>query len=345
MLVSSTEWFHPNPLKARARVIVTRLCFLKMYLYLIAGVVGFVLLMLLAPRIRRFAAGGVCTSTARLDGKTVIITGANTGIGKETARDLVRRGARVIMACRDVLKGENAAQEIIAETGNQQVIVRKLDLADSNSVKQFAEKILKEEQQLHILINNAGVMMCPYSKTEDGFEMQFGVNHLGHFLLTFLLLDLIKSSAPARIVNVSSLAHFFGQINFSDLQSEKRYHSGPAYCQSKLANVLFTRELARRLEGSNVTVNALHPGSVRSELTRHSVVISLAWKLFSYFLKTPTEGAQTSIYCAVAEELQSVSGKYFSDCGPASIASQARNDDTAKRLWHISCQLLGIQWE
>ncbi|XP_043930002.1 retinol dehydrogenase 12-like isoform X2 [Protopterus annectens] len=226
-----------------------------MFLYLAAGVC--VLLILLVPRIRKFAAGGVCVSTARLDGKTVIITGANTGIGKETARDLAKRGARIIIACRDVIKGEIAAQEVIAETGNKQVIVRKLDLADSSSVKQFAEKILKEEQHLHILINNAGVMMCPYSKTVDGFEMQFGVNHLGHFLLTFLLLDLIKRSAPARIVNVSSLAHLFGRINFSDLQSEKNYDSGRAYCQSKLANVLFTRELARRLE-ETVIQHLLH---------------------------------------------------------------------------------------
>ncbi|RXM33641.1 Arginase, non-hepatic 2 [Acipenser ruthenus] len=220
-------------------------------------------------------------------------------------------GARVIIACRDLSKGEAAASQIRAETGSERVLVRRLDLADTRSIKQFAEDFLKEENRLHILINNAGVMMCPYSHTVDGFEMQFGVNHLGHFLLTHLLLDLLKQSAPARIINVSSLAHNFGRIKFDDLQSERSYEGGLAYCQSKLANVLFTRELAKRLAGTRVTVNSLHPGSVKSELARHSSLIALSWRIFSFFIKTPWEGAQTNIYCAVAEELENVSGKHF----------------------------------
>ncbi|MEE6492064.1 hypothetical protein FKM82_016464 [Ascaphus truei] len=294
---------------------------------------------------RKFVAGGVCKSNAKLHGKVVIITGANTGIGKETARDLARRGARVIIACRDVLKGEGAACEIRASTGNEQVIVRKLDLANTKSIREFAENIQKDEKKIHILINNAGVMICPYSKTEDGFEMQIGTNHFGHFLLTYLLLDLLKQSAPSRIVNVSSLAHLFGKINFDDLHSEKSYSSSLAYCQSKLANVLFTRELARRLQGAGVTVNSLHPGSIHSELTRHSVILRNLWKVFSFFLKTPVEGAQTSIHCAVAEELESVSGKYFSDCSPAYVSSNGRNDETARKLWDTSCKILGIEWD
>ncbi|XP_069494830.1 retinol dehydrogenase 12-like [Ambystoma mexicanum] len=297
-----------------------------------------------APYIRKFVGGGVCKSTAKLHGKVVVITGANTGIGKETASDLARRGARVVIACRDVAKGEAAASKIRAETGNEQVVVRKLDLADTKSVGEFAERMRKEEERIHILINNAGVMMCPYSKTVDGFEMQLGVNHLGHFLLTYLLLDVLKKSAPARIVNVSSLAHHFGRIKFEDLQCEKSYQSALAYCRSKLANILFTRELAKRLKGTQVTVNALHPGSVRSELVRHSFLLSKAWTLCSFFIKTPKEGAQTNIYCAVAEELESVSGKYFSDCSPAYVSSQGRNDETARKLWDVSCRLLGIQW-
>ncbi|KAJ1103705.1 hypothetical protein NDU88_001126 [Pleurodeles waltl] len=303
------------------------------------------LLYLAAPYIRKFVAGGVCNSKAKLHGKVVIITGANTGIGKETARDLAHRGARVIIACRDVSKGEAAASEIRAETGNEQVVVCKLDLADTKSIREFAENILKEEQHIHLLINNAGVMMAPYSKTVDGFEMQLGVNHFGHFLLTYLLLDTLKKSAPARIVNVSSLAHHLGKIRFEDIHCEKSYDSGLAYCRSKLANVLFTRELAKRLQGTQVTVNALHPGSVHSELVRHSFWLSKVWNVFSFFLKTPKEGAQTTIYCAVAEELESVSGKYFSDCSPAYVASQGRNDETAKKLWEVSCRLLGIQWD
>ncbi|NXD80700.1 RDH12 dehydrogenase, partial [Halcyon senegalensis] len=298
---------------------------------------------------RRYVAGGQCKSTAKLEGKVVIITGANTGIGKETARELARRG-KVIIACRDIAKAEAAASEIRAETGNQQVIVKKLDLANTKSIREFAEKILAEEKELHILINNAGVMLCPYSKTADGFEMHLGVNHLGHFLLTFLLLERLKQSAPARIVNVSSLAHHGGRIRFHDLHGEKSYNRGLAYCHSKLANVLFTRELARRLQGKSprrpeFTANALHPGSVHSELVRHSFVMSWLWKMFSFFLKTPREGAQTTIYCAVAEELDSVTGQYFSDCQPAYVSPRGRDDETAKKLWNVSCELLHIQWD
>ncbi|XP_078262476.1 retinol dehydrogenase 12 isoform X1 [Rhinoraja longicauda] len=303
------------------------------------------LLAAFAPYIRKCAAGGVCTSDAKLNGKTVVITGANTGIGKETAKDLAQRGARVIMACRDLTKGEAAAQEIREDTGNKHVIVRELDLANTKSIYQFAENLTKEEKAINILINNAGVMMCPFMKTSDGFEMQFGVNHLGHFLLTFLLLNLIKRSAPARIVNISSLAHNFGRINFNDLQSEKSYDGSFAYCQSKLANILFTRELAKRLKDTKVTVNSVHPGCVKSELTRHSWVMALAWKILTFLIKTPKQGAQSSIYCAVAEELEEISSKHFSDCQPAFVAPQGKNDETAKKLWDVSCKLLEIQWD
>ncbi|XP_020655480.3 retinol dehydrogenase 12 isoform X2 [Pogona vitticeps] len=300
---------------------------------------------LAAPYIRKYIAGGVCKSTAKLNGKVVVITGANTGIGKETARDLARRGARVILACRDMVKAETAVSEIRDTTGNQDVFAKKLDLADTKSIKEFAENFLKEEKELHILINNAGVMLCPYSKTVDGFEMHLGVNHLGHFLLTFLLIERLKQSAPARIVNVSSMAHHGGKIRFHDLQGEKSYNRGLAYCHSKLANILFTRELAKRLQGSGVTVNALHPGTVSSELARHSSVLYFLSKILPFFLKTPVEGAQTSVYCAVAEELDTVSGKYFSDCKPAYISPQGHNDETARQLWNVSCELLGIHWD
>ncbi|XP_019728127.1 retinol dehydrogenase 12 isoform X1 [Hippocampus comes] len=303
------------------------------------------LVVLFAPYIRRYAAGGVCVSSARLDGKTVLITGANTGIGKETALDLAARGARVVMACRDVDKGEGAAASIRAAYPEAQVEVRELDLADTCSIRSFAQQFLRDFTQLHILINNAGVMMCPYTKTNDGFEMHIGVNHLGHFLLTSLLVGLLERSAPARIVVVSSLAHNFGWIRFHDLHSQGSYNSGLAYCQSKLANVLFARELARRLKGSNVTVNSVHPGTVNSDLTRHSTLMMIIFSVLSVFLKTPREGAQTSIYCAVAEELHSISGKHFSDCSPAFVAPQGRSEETARRLWDASCELLGIQWD
>lgn len=281
----------------------------------------------------------------QLPGKVVVITGANTGIGKETARELARRGARVYIACRDVLKGESAASEIRADTKNSQVLVRKLDLSDTKSIRAFAEGFLTEEKQLHILINNAGVMLCPYSKTADGFETHLGVNHLGHFLLTHLLLEQLKASAPARVVNLSSVVHHAGKIRFHDLQGEKHYNRGFAYCHSKLANVLFTRELAKRLQGTGVTTYAVHPGIVQSELVRHSFLLCLLWRLFSPFLKTAREGAQTSLHCALAEGLEPLSGKYFSDCKRAWVSPRARNNKTAERLWNVSCELLGIQWE
>uniref|UniRef100_A0A8C4WZ16 NADP-retinol dehydrogenase n=1 Tax=Eptatretus burgeri TaxID=7764 RepID=A0A8C4WZ16_EPTBU len=303
----------------------------------------------LYPRVscssRRYFAGGVCTSLARLDGKTVIVTGANTGIGKETARDLAKRGARVILACRNLDKAEAAAAEIYAGSSNKNVVVRKLDLASTASIHEFATRINKEESALHILINNAGVMLTPYWKTENGFEMQFGVNYLGHFLLTYLLLDLLKRSAPARIINVSSGAHNLAKINFDDLQSEKSYSRGRAYCQSKLANLLFTRELARRLQGTNVTVNAVHPGVVNTELGRHLRLLLLPGILFYPFLKTATQGAQTSIHCGVAEELKDVSGMYFSDCAPTAVGNSANDQQAASRLWDISCHLLGVHWD
>ena len=218
----------------------------------------------------RYFAGGVCRSNASLAGKTVIITGANTGIGKETAIDMAKRQARVIMACRSVERGEKAAKEVRKASGSIKVEFRQLDLASLASVRRFCEHVLKEESHIDILINNAGIMSCPYWKTEDGFEMQFGVNHLGHFLLTNLLLDRLKKAPAARIVNVSSLAYKrTNGINFDDINSEQSYIPRAAYSQSKLANILFTRSLAKRLEGTRVTANSLHPGVICTELGRH----------------------------------------------------------------------------
>ncbi|CAG2194333.1 RDH12 [Mytilus edulis] len=261
-------------------------------------------------------------TTTRLDGKTVLITGANTGIGKETAMDLAKRGARVILACRDLDKAKTAADDIKNRTGNANIVIKQLDLASLKSIKLFAGDINANENRLDILINNAGIMRCPYWKTENGFEMQFGVNHLGHFLLTNLLLDLIKKSAPSRILTVSSLAHERGTINFDDIYSEKSYDPGTSYSQSKLANVLFSRELAKRLEGTGVTTYSLHPGQ--------------------YIVKTPEEGAQTTIYCAVDEKLTSESGKYYSDCAEKTPSKEALDDEISNKLWTLSEQMVGL---
>ncbi|XP_039881624.1 retinol dehydrogenase 13-like isoform X4 [Simochromis diagramma] len=258
--------------------------------------------------LKKWMAGGVCHSKARLDGKTVLITGANTGIGKETAVDMARRGARVILACRDMERANKAAEEVKKRSGNDSVIVRKLDLASLQSIRQLAKDILASEERLDVLINNAGIMSCPKWKTEDGFEMQFGVNHLGHFLLTNCLLDLLKKSAPSRIVNVSSLAHE---------------------------------------RGTGVTAYSLHPGVIRTELGRHFWPTVPLWKRvlyvpFVFFIKNPTEGAQTTIYCAVEESLQNESGLYYSDCAPKTAAPQGLDDEAAKKLWELSASVVGL---
>lgn len=295
--------------------------------------------------LRRWMAGGVCRSKARLDGKTVLITGANTGIGKETAVDLARRGAKVILACRDMGRASKAAEEIKKRSGNDNIVVRRLNLDSLKSVRALAKEIQETEDRLDILINNAGIMMCPKWQTEDGFEMQFGVNHLGHFLLTNLLLDMLKKSTPSRVVNVSSLAHETGKIHFDDINMDKNYDSYTSYLQSKLANVLFNRELAVRLKGTGVTTYALHPGVIRTELGRH--LFSSLWKRilffpFVFFIKTPREGAQTTIYCAVDESLKDSSGLYYSDCAPKLAAPQGRDDAAARKLWDLSASMVGL---
>ncbi|XP_038829046.1 retinol dehydrogenase 12-like [Salvelinus namaycush] len=289
---------------------------------------------------------GTWSSAARLDDKTVLITGANTGIGKETALDLAKRGARIIMACRDMEKAEGALKEVIQGSGSQNVVIKKLDLSNTKSIREFAETINKEETKLNILINNAGVMVCPYGKTADGFEMQIGVNHMGHFLLTHLLIDLIKRSTPARIINVSSLAHFWGTINLDDINSEKGYDKKKAYSQSKLANVLFTRSLAKRLQGTAVTAYSLHPGVVQTDLWRHLNAPQAAiMKMISPFTKTSVQGAQTTIYCAVAPELETESGGCYRDCAPANCSRSASDDVTAQKLWELSCRMLSVSWD
>lgn len=297
--------------------------------------------------VKKWMAGGVCRSKVQLDGKTVLITGGNTGIGKETAVDLARRGARVILACRDMDRANRAAEDIRKQSGNDNVIVKKLDLASLQSVRQLAKDVLATEERLDILINNAGIMSCPKWQTEDGFEMQFGVNHLGHFLLTNCLLDLLKKSSPSRIVNVSSLAHERGQIYFDDINQEKDYRPWKSYGQSKLANVLFTRELAKKLQGTGVTTYSLHPGVIRTELGRHFWPTIPLWKRVVYtplmfLIKSPTEGAQTTIYCAVEESLQNESGLYYSDCALKTAAPQGLDDEAAKKLWDVSASMVGL---
>ena len=282
----------------------------------------------------------ICTTNTKLDGKIVIITGANTGIGKETAIDLAKRGATVVMACRDSRRGEKALEDVKNLSGSPNVFLRILDLASLSSIQRFASKFLEEFDALHILINNAGVMMCPQWKTEDGFEMQFGVNHLGHFALTNLLLKhMVKTKG--RVINVSSMIHVYGVINFDDVNLEKSYGKVKAYCQSKLANVLFTKELQKKLADSGITTYSLHPGAVQSDLQRHVFYFQYLPRFLG--VKNVREGAQTTIYCATKEGLEEHAGKYFKECHVATSSNKAVFDDAqAKKLWELSEKMTGI---
>ncbi|XP_053098276.1 retinol dehydrogenase 14b [Pangasianodon hypophthalmus] len=282
-------------------------------------------------------------------GKTVIVTGASSGIGKATAAELFRLRARVIMACRDRARAEQAAAEIRACAGtcDGQLVIKHVDLTSLRSVRAFCREIIQEEPKLDVLINNAGVFRCPYSKTEDGFEMQLGVNHLAHFLLTHLLTELMVRSAPSRILVISSKLYKRGSIRFDDINSERSYDPAFCYSQSKLANLLFTRELARRLEGRGVTVNSLSPGMVRTNLGRH-VRVPLLLKpllfLVSWlFFKSPAEGAETPLYLACSPDVANVTGKFFSNCQEEELLPKATVDDTAKRLWDLSETMVGMK--
>ncbi len=282
--------------------------------------------------------------TSHMQGKTVLITGGNSGIGFETALALAAAGATVAFTSRDPHRGEHAADEIRRRTSVQPHLMP-LDLASFASIRAFAADFLERFDSLHVLINNAGLILSERTETEDGFETTFGVNHLGHFLLTHLLLDRIKASAPARIINVASHAHRFARsgLDFDDLQLTSRYGGMKAYARSKLANLYFTREHSRRLQGSGVTVNALHPGSLATGFGRDGDVKGPFGWLFSLarpFLRSPQKGAETSIYLASAPEVEGVTGNYYADSKEAEPTSIARDDEAARRLWEASEALL-----
>ncbi|KAM3854864.1 dehydrogenase/reductase SDR family member 13-like isoform 2-T2 [Vipera latastei] len=270
--------------------------------------------------------------------------GGNTGIGKATAVDLARRGARVILACRNKARGELAVYDIRRESGNSEVILMILDLANLNSVRAFAQTFLKSEPRLDILINNAGVFEA--GQTADGFDQAFQVNHLAHFLLTHLLLDRLKRCTPSRVVIVSSSMHYFGKIDFGTVHKpgEGKWQALQSYCNSKLANLLHARELANRLEGTNVTGYVVHPGAVRTELGRSFPrwIFWSSWFMSFMFSRDSNTGAQTSIYCATEEGIERLSGRYFVDCQVSEPWPSACDDQLAKKLWEFSERLLGL---
>jgi NAD(P)-dependent dehydrogenase (short-subunit alcohol dehydrogenase family) len=280
-----------------------------------------------------------------MDGKVVLVTGGNTGIGKETAAALAGMGATVAFTSRDASKGAATASELSQRTGAE-VVCLALDLASFASIRRFASDFLARYDRLDVLVNNAGLINGRRTETEDGFETTFGVNHLGHFLLTQLLLDRIKSSAPARIVNVSSDAHRSVRqgLDFDDLQATRGYSFMRAYGGSKLANIYFTRELARRLDGAGVTANAVHPGGVATGFGMDGDLPGLLGFGYSFFvrpfLRTPAKGAETSVYLASSPDVAGVTGKYFADCRESQPIPVALDDDAARRLWQVSEQLV-----
>ncbi|XP_077300311.1 retinol dehydrogenase 14-like isoform X1 [Arctopsyche grandis] len=288
---------------------------------------------------------GKCKSTAKMEGKTVIITGANGGIGKETAKDLAKRGARVIMACRNTDSANKVKDEIVEATKNTNVVVKKLDLGSLKSIREFAEDINKTEKNLHVLIHNAGFAET-FKKTitEDEIETTMATNHYGPFLLTHLLIDLMKKSAPARVVVVASELY---RLAFLNLENPNPTTTLPGYLYyvSKYANICFTKELAKRLEGSNVTANCLHPGMVDTGIWRNvPFPLNLPMKLIiKGFFKTPEQGCQTTVHVAVSEELENVSGKYFMDCKEKDVHSGASDMAKAKKLWEISEEMVKLR--
>jgi NAD(P)-dependent dehydrogenase (short-subunit alcohol dehydrogenase family) len=277
-----------------------------------------------------------------MEGKTCVVTGATSGIGEETALGLAKLGARVVVIGRDPQRAKHSVERIRRESGSDRVDSLLGDLASLDSIRHLADDVLEACPHIDVLVNNAGIVTLRRETTVDGFEAMFGVNHLGPFLLTNLLLERIEHSAPARIVNVASEAHRFGSIDLGDLQSEKSFGSMKTYGRSKAANILFTVELAKRLAGTGVTANCVHPGGVATRLGANSGWLGkVAMKLVSPFLLSPARGAETSLYVATSPEVDGVTGRYFAKSRERTPAAAARDPETAKRLWAISAELTG----
>jgi NAD(P)-dependent dehydrogenase (short-subunit alcohol dehydrogenase family) len=285
------------------------------------------------------------TRTPDLSGQVIVVTGGNSGIGKEAAVELASMGATVAITARNQAKGADALAEIRRRSGRDDAEVLALDLADFASIRSFAAEVLARYDRLDVLVNNAGGVLSNRLETVQGFEMTFGVNHLGHFLLTELLVDRLKASAPARVINVSSVGHRFAVtgLSFSDLQSERSYWSMDAYGKSKLANILFTRELARRLAGTGVTANCLHPGVVRTGfgsaddttgVERMTMVLSAPFSIGA------ERGARTTVYLASSPEVATRTGGYYVHGRQHRPSKAARDDGAARRLWEVSQELI-----
>jgi len=277
-----------------------------------------------------------------MQNKTVLITGATAGIGLAAARELARKGARLVIVSRSAEKCAATVAQIKRATGNQNVEFIAADLSTRAGVQQAAFEFKKNYARLDVLINNAGGLFFTREITVDGYEKTFALNHLNYFLLTNLLLDILKASASARIVNVASNAHFGAQIDFEDLMGAKNYWGMRAYGQSKLANILFTYELARKLKGSQVTANVLHPGFVGSDFAANNgLLFRLGMTFLKPFILSTDKGAETPIYLAASPEVEGVTGKYFHNCTVEKSDPASYDPNTAGRLWEVSLELVG----
>jgi len=277
-----------------------------------------------------------------ISGKTCMITGATSGLGRVTALELARMGASTVLVCRNRARGEELVREI-AGVAKEPATLMVADLASQAQIRKVAADFLATNSPLHVLVNNAGVFNLSRETTADGIETVFAVNHLAYFMLTMLLLERIKQSAPARIVNVTSDLHTRATINFDDIGLEHSYGGMRSYAQSKLANILFTYELARRLEGTGVTVNCVHPGAVATNLARNNgALIGALSRVIGLFMKSADRGARTQVYAASSPEVANVTGKYFIDCRERQSSAESHDPAIARRLWEMSAKMSGL---
>ena len=282
-------------------------------------------------------------SSSPMSGKTVLITGATSGMGHATAMALARLGAAIIVHGRSEAKAKTVVDAIKEETGNPTIYYLLADFSKLEDVRHMAAEVKKNFQHLDVLVNNAGGVFAKHTLSPDGIEMTFQVNYLSHFLLTNLLLDLLRSSAPSRIISISSGLHERGRIDFEDPNMNRKYNGNKSYANSKLAQVMFTYDLAKRLEGTGVTVNAVNPGLVKTHLAYDSGgLMSFSKKFVDLFGKSAEKGADTAVYLATSADVQSLSGKYFEDKKPEQTSEISYDSSTAARLWRISQELTGL---
>lgn len=300
---------------------------------------------------KKYFNGGINPNRIDLSNKVIIITGANSGIGLSTLIELSKNNAKIILACRDLNKTLKIKNEVEKLINNKNMEIIKLDLSDLDSIREFVKQFLSKYNRLDILINNAGVMGSQKKElTKNGFERCFGTNYFGHFLLTYLLLEIIKKTPESRVINVSSMAHIYGYLNLDDLNCEKYYHYQRSYGGSKLANIMFSYELNKKLEKFNSKSFSVHPGVVRTNFIDNSVIhinfiyflLYLLYPFFWYFTKNTLQGAQTILFCSLSQFKNLKGGYYFSDCKETKVRNSCFTQENCKKLWEITEKILNL---